>query len=301
MSINQKQNAVSQIEMLAAQRQLYSSAKRVIGLQMILAGPVGVIATLLGLFYPQLKDYAALLGVTILVLDLVLLNPRQKRLRSQGASVQEAFDTKVLDIDWNDLKVGKRPEPELIHQYALALGKDAQKAEKLKDWYPVAIQHLPVHWGRIVCQRANIWWDSTLRRSYANTLLTCLILLAITSVWFSFSQGLSFSDFVMKMVIPMAALYKLGVAQFIEHRDAADRLDKLRDHAEKLWAEAIRGANLEALKVKSRNLQDEIFDGRKKNPPIFDFIFWMFRDKNQLLMNKCAEVLIQEAKLASKS
>ena len=268
---------------------------------MILAGPVALIATLLGLFYPQLKDYAALLGVTILVLDLALLNPRQKRLRSQGASVQEAFDTKVLDIDWNELKVGKRPEPELIHEHALALGKDAQKAEKLKDWYPVAVQQLPVHWGRIVCQRANIWWDSTLRRRYADTLLTCLILLAITLVWFSFSQGLIFSDFVMKMVIPMAALYKLGVAQFIEHRDAADRLDKLRDHAEKLWAEAIRGANLEALKVKSRNLQDEIFDGRKKNPPIFDFIFWMFRDKNQLLMNKVAEVLIQEAKLASKS
>lgn len=300
MSINQKQNADSQIEMLAAQRQLYSSAKRVIGFQMILAGPVAVIATLLGLFYPQLKDYAALLGITILVLDLVLLNPRQKRLRSQGASVQEAFDTKVLDIDWNDLKVGKRPEPELIHEYAMALGKDAQKAEKLKDWYPVAVQQLPVHWGRIICQRANIWWDSTLRRRYANTLLTCLILLAIVLVWVAFGLGLSFTDFVIKMAIPMAALYKLGVTQFVEHRDAAERLDKLRDHAEKLWAEAISGANLEALKVKSRNLQDEIFDGRKKNPPVFDFIFWMFRDKNQLQMNKGAEVLIQEVKLASK-
>ena len=286
--------------MLAAQRELYSSAKRVIGFQMILAGPVAVMATLFGLIYPQLKDYAALLGVTILVLDMVLLNPRQKKLRGQGASVQEAFDTKVLDIEWNDLKVGKRPEPELIQEYALALGKDAQKAEKLKDWYPVAVQQLPVHWGRIVCQRANIWWDSTLRRRYANTLLTCLILLAIALVWVAFSLGLSFTDFVIKMAIPMAALYKLGVTQFVEHRDAAERLDKLRDHAEKLWAEAISGANLEALKVKSRNLQDEIFDGRKKNPPVFDFIFWMFRDKNQLQMNKGAEVLIQEAKLASK-
>jgi hypothetical protein len=301
MSICQKQNAVGQIEMLAAQRQLYSSAKRIIGLQIVLAGPVAVIATFLGLFYPQLKDYAALLGVTILVLDMVWLNPFQKKLRVQGASVQEAFDTKVLDIEWNDLKVGKRPEPELIHEYALALGKDAQKVEKLKDWYPVAVQQLPVHWGRIVCQRANIWWDATLRRKYANTLFACLTVLAIALVWFAFSQGLSFTDFVMKMMIPMAALYKLGVAQFVEHRDSADRLDKLRDHAEKLWAEAIGGANLEALRLKSRNLQDEIFDGRKKNPPIFDFIFWMFRGKNQLQMNKAAEVLIQEAMLASKT
>ena len=262
---------------------------------MILAGPVAVIATLLGIFYPELKNYAALLGVTILVLDLVLLSPRQKKLRGQGASVQEAFDTKVLDIEWNEIKAGKRPEPELIHEYARMFGHDAQKLDKLKNWYPVQVQQLPVHWGRIVCQRANIWWDSTLRRRYANTLLMILILLAIALVWFAFSQDLSVTDFVMKMVIPMAALYKLGVAQFVEHRDAADRLDKLRDHAEKMWADAIKGASLEVLKVKSRNLQDEIFDGRKRNPPIFDAIFWIFRDAHEVQMNIGALALIREA------
>ena len=295
MSINQKQNAGSQIEMLAAQRQLYSSAKITIGIQMILAGPVAVIATLLGIFYPELKNYAALLGVTILMLDLVLLSPRQKKLRGQGAAVQETFDTKVLDIEWNEIKAGKRPEPELIHEYARMFGHDAQKLEKLKNWYPVEVQQLPVHWGRIVCQRANIWWDSTLRRRYANTLFMILILLAIALVWFAFSQDLSVTDFVMKMVIPMAALYKLGVAQFVEHRDAADRLDKLRDHAEKMWADAIKGASLEVLKAKSRNLQDEIFDGRKRNPPIFDAIFWIFRDAHEVQMNIGALALIREA------
>lgn len=267
---------------------------------MILAGPVAVIATLLGIFYPELKNYAALLGVTILVLDLLLLSPRQKKLRGQGASVQEVFDTKVLDIEWNEIKVGKRPEPELIHEHARTFGHDAQKLDKLKNWYPVEVQQLPVHWGRIVCQRANIWWDSTLRRRYANTLLTILILLAIALVWFAFSQDLSVTDFVMKMVIPMAALYKLGVAQFVEHRDAADRLEKLRDHAEMLWAEAIKGASLEVLKVKSRNLQDEIFDGRKRNPPVFDAIFWMFRDAHEAQMNIGALALIREAQDQSK-
>ena len=296
MSINQLQNTDSQIEMLAAQRNLYSSAKTIIGTQLTLAGPVAVIVTLLGIFYPGLKNYAALWGITVLVLDMVFLNPYQKNLRGQGALVQEAFDTKVLDIAWNEIKVGKSPEPELIHEQAHKFGKETQKLDKLKNWYPVEVQQLPVHWGSIVCQRANVWWDSKLRRRYANSVLAILIILAIVIIWFAFSQNLNFTDFVMKLVIPMAALYKLGVTQFIEHRDAADRLDKLRDHAEKIWSEAINGASLETIKVKSRLLQDEIYDGRKRNPPVLDIIFKIFRNDHEVQMNKGAMVFIEEAK-----
>lgn len=296
MSINQKQNIDSQIEMLAAQRYLYSSAKMVIGTQIILAGPVAVVAILLAIFYPDLKNYVALWGVTVLVLDMAFLNPYQKKLRGQGALIQEAFDTKVLNIEWNGIKVGARPEPELIHEQAQKFGKDADKLDKLKNWYPVEVQQLPVLWGSIVCQRANVWWDSKLRRKYANTVLTILILLTISLIWLAFSQDLNFTGFVMKMVIPMAALYRLGVTQFIEHRDAADRLDKLKDHAETLWSEAINGARNEELKVNSRRLQDEIYDGRKRNPPIFDAIFKVFRNDHEAQMNKGAMAFIQEAK-----
>lgn len=300
MSITQRQNLDTQIEMLAAQRQLYSSAKKIIGMQMIFAGPIAVIATLLGIFYPEFKNYAALLGLTILIIDLTILNPHQKKLRAQGASVQEAFDTKVLDIEWNEIKVGKKLEHELIHAHALIFGDDTHKLEKLKNWYPLEVQQLPIHWGRIVCQRSNIWWDSTLRRKFANTVFIVLIFLTIFLIWFGIKQDLSLTDFVMKIVIPMAALYKLGISQFVEHRDAADRLDKLRDQAEKLWAAAINGESLAVLKNKSRSLQDEIFDGRKKNPPIFDSIFWMFRDIHEAQMNVAASALIKEAKSANK-
>lgn len=295
MSINQKQNLDSQIEMLAAQRNLYSSAKTVIGTQMILAGPVAVIATLLAIYCPDLKNYVALWGITVLVLDQVILSPYQKKLRGLGALVQEAFDSKVLNIEWNGIKVGAGPEPELIHEQAQKFGKDAEKLDELKNWYPVAVQQLPESWGSIICQRTNVWWDSKLRRRYANTVLIILILLAIGLIWFAFSQSLNFTDFVMKMVIPMAALYRLGVTQFIEHRDAADRLDKLKDHAETLWSDAIKGASIEVLKVNSRRLQDEIYEGRKRNPPVFDAIFKIFRNDHEDQMNKGAMAFIQEA------
>jgi len=93
MSIINKQNLPSQIEMLAAQRNLYSTAKNIIGTQMILGGPVAVCATLIGITYPVTKGYVALWGLLILFIDLVIFTPWQKKLRENGAKVQELFLT----------------------------------------------------------------------------------------------------------------------------------------------------------------------------------------------------------------
>ncbi len=80
----------------------------------------------------------------------------------------------------------------------------------------------------------------------------------------------------------------------IEHSDAADRLDKLKELSEKVWSDALSGKAFTMLRVESRALQDQIFDHRKRNPPIFDFLFRWFRDGNEELMNKGAESLVKE-------
>lgn len=45
----------------------------------------------------------------------------------------------------------------------------------LKDWYPKEVAALALPLARLVCQRANCWWDANLRRKYANWLLAILI------------------------------------------------------------------------------------------------------------------------------
>jgi len=80
----------------------------------------------------------------------------------------------------------------------------------------------------------------------------------------------------------------------MEHGDAADRLDKLKELSEKIWSDAVAGKDVATLKLECRTLQDQIFDHRKKNPPIFDFLFRWFRDGNEVLMNKGAESLVRE-------
>ena len=68
----------------------------------------------------------------------------------------------------------------------------------------------------------------------------------------------------------------------------------LKELSEKIWSDAIADKDATTLKLKCRTLQDQIFDHRKKNPPIFDFVFRWFRDGNEVLMNKGAEALVRE-------
>ncbi len=301
MSIVQKQNLPSQIEMLAAQRNLYSTAKRIIGLQMILSGPIAVCATLLGIADPNLKNYVTLWGLIVLIFDLTIFYPWQKKLRENGAKVQELFDCSVLSLSWNEIKAGKKPDPELVHEQATKFGLDENDLAGLKDWYPVNVQTVPVQWGSIICQRSNVWWDSKLRRRYATTVFSALVVITLALLGYGVYMHKEMLEFIAYIAAPMASAYVVGYRQITEHRDAADRLDKLKDHAEKLWTEAISGATVGSLQVKARHLQDEIFDGRKRNPPIFDFIFKWFRTEHEVQMNKGAKVLLEEAVKFNKS
>ena len=45
----------------------------------------------------------------------------------------------------------------------------------------------------------------------------------------------------------------------------------------------------------SRRLQDAIFEHRIKNPLILNVFYKLFRDKDEELMNRTSEILIQEA------
>lgn len=295
MNITERQNEPRQIERLGAQRQQYAVAKRILGIQLFLGGVVAVGLAFLGLAIPELKGYIALWTVTVLLVDLSWITPIQKQLRTSAAQIQEAFDCEVLTLPWHELKAGKKPDPEIVHALATKYRRWEHKMPPLTNWYPACVQALPVHWGTIICQRTNCWWDMHLRRRIAFAIATFLVTLAIAAVWLAFYFGFSLEDFVVKFVVPLAPTFTVGFRHFTEQRDAADRLEKLKAHADKLWNTAIGGASAATMMSDARALQDEIFEGRKRNPPIFDILFRWLRDNQEAQMNRGAEELIAEA------
>jgi hypothetical protein len=294
MNIIERQELPENIELLAAQKNIYSRAKNIIGVQMLLSVPVALCAAITTIVKPELNGYIALWGILIVVFELFVFTPWVKKLQDNAARIQELFDTKVLGLNWNEISVGKRPEPELIHEEANKYGIVEVEITGLRNWYPLAIDGIPEIFGIIICQRSNVWWDARMRRKYTLAIRVILVSIAFGVIGYGLYEKKEMFEFLAFIVAPLAATYVFGYRQMTEHGEAADRLDMLKSFSEKIWSDALAGKDVVTLMLESRALQDQIFEHRKKNPPIFDFLFRWFRDGNEELMNKGAKTLVDE-------
>lgn len=295
MSIVVNQELPENIERLAAQKNIYSRAKNIIGLQMILSIPVAMAAAVTTIIKPELNGYIAIWGILMVVFDLFMFTPWVKQLQDNAARIQELFDTSVFHLDWNEISVGNRPDPELVAEHANKHGLEDNNVINLRAWYPLAVNQVPNILGILICQRSNIWWDSRMRRKYAFTVRFILISIALGLVVYGLHERKDMFEFLVYVAAPLLSTYVFGYRQMYDHSQAADRLDKLKGLSEKIWSDALHGKDVDTLKAESRTLQDQIFEHRRNNPPVFDFLFNFFRDNNEALMNRGADSLVSEA------
>jgi hypothetical protein len=287
------QTTEKQMERLRAQHALYSRAKTLLGIHIALSVPFAVLWSILGIFFPETKIYAAVWGIGVALLDLALFTPQRKTLKSKAAKIQEAFDCDVLGLDWRSIRAGSRPDPEEIVEWSSP--RRADPKAKVNDWYPAVVGQLSLPLARAVCQRANCWWDAELRRRYARASIGVVATILGISVITGIIGHFQVEQWILTGVAPLVPVFMLGLRQSIEQRDAADRLDALRRHAEKMWAEILAGTSGDKITQESRELQDEIFDHRRRNPLIFDWIYNLLRNRQEEQMNRAAADLIQEA------
>ena len=77
--------------------------------------------------------------------------------------------------------------------------------------------------------------------------------------------------------------------------EAADRLTKVNQYISKIWGKILsKTIDKSAIDEAARRIQDEFYDNRIKSPLILDSFYWIFRQKNEGLMSRTAETLIEE-------
>jgi len=291
-----QQNTIKQLQRLAAQRQLYSSAKKVFATQVWLSGPLAVALAFLGIYMPSARGYIGLWTILLVLVDSFWLTPWQKALRDRAARAQELFDCDVLNLPWNTLKAGERLDPELVKEQSDQYGLWAHKMPPLENWYSVNGSDLPLPIARVACQRSNCWWDSEQRKRYALIVVVSVTALLVTVIWVALVKQSTIEDLLIRALVPMVPLFLLGFRQYSEQKDAAARMDKLKEHAGKLWLDALSGQPPEEAILAARNLQDEIFESRRRSPLVFDFVFRRLQPTLEGQMNYGAEELFQEAR-----
>lgn len=293
--ITQIQNAQCQLERLAAQRQLYSDAKKIHSISVILSVVLVIVWSILVAVFPGLKVYAVLWVIVISFLEVLLLTRWQVSLREKAAKIQQLFDCDVLQLSWSNPDFGSPPALETIIDASTKFKCKDPSYSSLKDWYPVIVRQLPIYQARVICQRSNIRWDAQLRRRYSNWLIIGLITLTIIVFLIGLINGLTLEKFFLVIVFPLIPAFLFGVRQYSEHKDAATRLDRLNENFELLWQQVISDKlTIQEMERESYSLQTQIYDNRRRNPLIFDWIYSHLRRKNEEQMNRGAEALIHE-------
>lgn len=295
-SIARKQNEPRQLRFLAAQRQVYASAKTLMGWQLALSGPFAVAAAMVGIFLPDYRAFAVLAGLSVLVIDAVWLTPRQKKLRESGAKIQERFDCDVLAMEWNSVKCGSAEPPEYVLDQSESYAKWAHRMSPLTDWYPASVDKVQLPLARLICQRSNCWWDANQRRLYSRVVASALLVACLAVFMFALAAKLAVQDMILIVLTPLAPTLRLAHHQWKEHHEAAERLDRLRERTESVWLAALKDPQGDAAARDARLLQDEIYEGRRRNLPVFDLIFKRLRPSHEAQMVHAADELVGQAK-----
>ena len=286
----------TQLKRLAAQRQLYSDAKVFQAVQIGLSALGPPILAVLVAFFSLRPAYAASFGIIVTFLNILWFTPRQQSLKEKAAKIQELFDCDVLELPRRELMTGSPLEMiEAIEKSSSKYKRKANDDSKLENWYPKDVGELPLHLGRVVCQRSNCWWDAQLRRRYAKWVIGGVLVVLIVVVFLGFIGGLSLEKIILAMVNPLMPAFALGIRQYKEHTESATRLDKLKEYAEELWEKAVGDANPDELTRDSRELQDAIYNHRRTSPLIFDWLYRHLRKDDEELMNKAADAMVKDA------
>lgn len=293
-----EQNGERQLQRLAAQRSLYSSAKTSFAVHAVLSTFAAAGFAFWALLSPGVKPYAVLWGIGLTGLDLFWLSGSQKKQREQAALVQESFDCEVLGLPWQPIKVGKAVDHELVVERAALYRRREPGLESLRDWYPVDVCGMPLFLARVVCQRINAWWDAKQRRRYALLLAGLVVVLLVVLVIVGIARGVSVADLLVSTLGPLSSGIWLATKQYRENAAAAARLEKLKEHAQEFWNRALKGASESDLAGESRALQDELFESRRHNVPVFDWFYRRLRDEHESQMRATAAELVRQLEAA---
>ncbi len=278
----------------AASNHLYTRAKRILKVQMVLVvlAPVGLAFALLAC--SDLKPWVGLYSVLVSAGDAVIPYYLLKRLKETAARIQEKFDCDLLEMEWHERRVGKEVPEETISDAFRKAGQDAISRKRVSEWYPVLVGKVPLSVARILCQRGNVVWDAGLRSRYTGGVLAVLVALGAVVLVAGFWRRLDVRDVVLSVLSPALPLFLWLIREYIRQNESADTVEKIRNDSEALWDRVMKeNPSEEVLEVESRHLQDRIYDHRRTNTPILDIFYSFCRTNQEGTMVDATDVMVK--------
>ncbi len=281
MSINKRQNSELNLKRLAAQRQLYTDAKKIMLSQYFLSGVVTVILALIGnLVQKEYVVYTVFGAIIIAFLDEIFLSQKIDDIKQIAARIQEDFDCDVLQTHQNCIKYENISTKELVQEKSQVYLLKNHNYEILKNWYP-GMDGADNRYGKILCQSTNCWWNQALRKKYVEFLNISLFLVFIILLSIAIIKGITLSGFIMSVFSPILPSFVLVYKINRDNKKAISNLNHMKNKLDEI-IQKIQSGNYytdEQLATDTRCLQDMIYENRALSPLIPDKFYFKYRNK----------------------
>lgn len=280
MSISERQNNEINLKRLAAQRQLYSEAKKITNYQYVTTGVITTILVVVGNLLPdKYVVYPILISLIITVLNEVFLRRLIDEKKTTATRIQEIFDCDVLQIKANLIKYDNMSFSEIVHEKSKKYFLKEMENETLRDWYP-GMESVEHKYGKLVCQGTNCWWDQSLRRKFNNFILVATSVLFVILLLIAVTKGITINSFIMSVVSPILPCLFIVYQISCENKKTIRALNqmkiKLEDIVNKIRIKQHKDSEFDA---DIRSLQDLIYDKRVSSPLIPDVFYSIYRSK----------------------
>jgi hypothetical protein len=289
-SITERQNEEPFMRLLRARSQTYREASRLLLIQLLFVVLLPVVGAVSALIWPKLGPYVAFTSLVIAVLDEAWLDRLQRRKVKLAAKICEQFDCELLEIPWNKLASGRLADPEQIEMAANAWRGGNNN---LRNWYPSEISDAPLRVARIICQRTNAWYDSSLRQSYEAWLLALVCIVFIGCLFVGVWESLSLLDLTATVLTPAAPALIWCLREQFRQRDVVEMSETTKTEAESL-SEMIASSECDVDKClrSSRDLQNGIYARRDASPLMLPLVYRLRRKKMEVSMKAGATQML---------
>jgi predicted pore-forming effector associated with SMODS systems len=292
-----KQNHSENIRRLAAQKQLYFDGKRLFLWQFALSVPVTV---LLGLSKVALSIFLKIdiawltagFGAALSIFEFAILTNGISSRRTEAAKIQEAFDTNIYGMPWNEFIVGGATPLEIVTRYYRKFEKTDKSGEKIKqllDWYPIEASGLEFSRGVLICQKTNVQYDFSLREKFMQLIRVSATVTFLLLLIFALIENISIRTMFSQVLLPFLPILAITFKLTQDHNKSLKNLIDLRQHLDKQVEQATLGnvVSMDTL----RKLQDRIFLNRKESPLIPEQFYNRLRDDLEEEMHDNASAL----------
>lgn len=281
------QNSEDCIRFLQAQRRLYSIAKRFSFANFAVSILFVVVCAVIATFITGFTVWYAYISLSALLIGQILKSFSDSY-KEKAAQVQSRFDSTVLGVDTNDFFQTSKVTLEEIKYHADRISNNDNKG--FENWYPQAVAELPVVQARIICQRANCYWNFTQRKRYIILLIVSTILATLMVIGLGLTANANMSDILLYIIFPTLPILNWGSTEVIAHYKSLTTLEHLKNEFETLISRLqINNISNEELTLKSLKIQDAIYIIRSNSPLVPGFLYWLLRAEQEDGMQFSAE------------